>query len=126
MGAGKGHLDMVSTRAIVTKSWRPFRLGSGEALLLAFVLAQALDIWSTHVGLAHGAVEVNPVGSRILASFGEPGLYTFKTIAVSAMVLAVARAKSQGRGVRRTLVALTALVSAVVLLNVLNVALTAL
>ena len=114
---------MLSTRAIVTKHRRPFRLGSGEALLLAFLLAQSLDILSTHVGLAHGAVEVNPVGSRILAHFGEPGLYAFKTMAVSAMVLAIVRVGSRGRGVRRTLVALTVLVSAVVLLNVLNVAL---
>lgn len=122
VSAGEDGLDMLDARVIVTRPGGSFRFGSGKLLLAAFVLAQCLDIVSTHVGLAHGAVEVNPLGSRILAHFGEPGLYAFKSVAVLAMVLAITTVRPRGRSVRKTLALLTCLVSVVVLLNLLNVA----
>mgnify|MGYP001453254437 CR=1 FL=1 len=113
---------MSSARAIVTQRESSFRFGSGKLIIATFILAQCLDILSTHLGLSHGAVEVNPLGSRILAHFGEPGLYLFKSIAVAAMVVAVATVRPRGGRVRKTIVLLTCLVAVVVFLNLLNVA----
>ena len=58
------------------------------------LLLQALDVLSTHLGLAAGAQEVNLLPAWLLHTYGEAALYAVKLLAVLVMAGLVWRLRS--------------------------------
>lgn len=63
----------------------------GRFGLSLFIVLNLLDILTTHVGLAAGIPEGNPVPAFILASAGEPAMYAAKLAVCAVIILSVLR-----------------------------------
>ena len=71
------------------------------------VFLQMLDVFTTMLGLAHGAVEANPLGRLVLAA-GPWGLLGIKLLATAGMILVAAWTHRRGVAGRRWAVAFMA------------------
>jgi hypothetical protein len=60
-------------------------------IVLVFALVNVLDVWTTHLGLAAGLTEGNPVTAMILASSGLWAWCCVKTLVAAGFLFIVLR-----------------------------------
>lgn len=113
---------MESLRWWVTpRSWTVLRSQPRPLLAVAFALAQLMDIFTTHFGLAAGAQESNPVASFVLRHSGEGALYALKLAVIVTIVAILARSGRLRPGVVFTVQLCTVLVAVVDMTNTVNI-----
>ncbi len=89
--------------------------------LVMLALLEAADVLTTHLGLAAGLPEANPLPAFVLAHAGEAGLYGVKILAVLLFVLALSRlAQRRQTNAWRALTVLNVLMLGVVLSNLVH------
>jgi hypothetical protein len=93
MESTKVNQQAAGHRALVEKV---ITLRNAQALnhlgLVYILLAlNALDVYTTHIGLQMGAVEANPVVAGLMGGIGEPATYAVKVAVVLAAALVLCR-----------------------------------
>jgi uncharacterized membrane protein len=98
------------------------RFNLASLTIAYFLLINALDALTTHIGLSKvGVNEGNPLAANILSVAGEPGLYLFKTAAVATVVTFVLLLRARMPRVRFAVYIAGVLVTLVVLVNGLSI-----